>query len=493
MLMTFIVAGCQGDMNLYTLISPPDTMKMIVSSENTTLDQDKKDSAAITFTWRDAANRGNGTELTYYFKMDIADNNFKTAITKMEIPSGVKSISFTHKEINNLLMGWGIIAGQSVRLSAEVIAEVSKSSVYMKPEISTVDFNVTGYYVQPRDLYIIGSAVNGSMDPAKALKMKEVISQQKYTWSGVLQQGDFKFIKSTTSLTPSYSQGVTSNTLVYTESTGSETLFHVDQVGFYVITLDLDALTIARDYPSATYKNMWIVGDATPVVWHIAAPIELKKDPNNQVAFIYEGPLYAGQLKFPLSNTSGFECDYLMPKNVGSDNLAPLTEGSVEYVAYGGLDKKWMVAQSEVGFYKVTLNTYDMTIAFAKQSDPTIPSDVPYKNVWITGSATPGGWVTPFYVNLRYDTSASKGTFVWEGYLMAGELKFPLSNTSGFECNYLMPTNVGSNNLASLSQTSVSFVANGNPDKKWTVAQGEEGLYKISLNVVNMTISFEKR
>ena len=108
--------------------------------------------------------------------------------------------------------GWKVTAGETAMLEAEIIAEVSGGSVYMKPEISKVQFSVTGYYIEPRDLFIVGSAVEG-MDPTKSLKMNEVLSEQKYEWGGHLKQGDFKFIKSRTSLTPSYTKGADDNTI----------------------------------------------------------------------------------------------------------------------------------------------------------------------------------------------------------------------------------------------------------------------------------------
>ncbi|MDD3322628.1 MAG: SusF/SusE family outer membrane protein [Paludibacter sp.] len=488
---SLLIVGCNEEMKFFSLMSPPDTMKVTVSTDEIELNQDKRDSIALTFSWGDAANRGAGTELTYYLKVDVADNNFETAIPKIEIPAGLRSISFTHKELNDMLMGWNITSDKSTKLSAEVIAVVSKSNVYMKPEISTVDFNVTGYYVQSRDLYIVGSAVNG-MDPEKALKMKEVISEKKYVWTGVLQSGDFKFIKDTTSLYPSYSRGASNLNLVYnTTGNNTETLFHIDNPGFYVITIDVEALTIEQDFPEAAYNQVWMIGDATPAGWNITNPIELQKDPTNQVAFVYTGTLNSGELKFPLENTGFFECDYFMP---AIDQTGPDGDNRIEYVTISQAathDYKWRI--SNVGIYKITLNVYDMTIKFEKQVSPQVPDDVPFKNIWIAGSATPESWNTPFSQNLTYDATATKGTFIWEGYLKAGEFKFPLSNTNGFECNYLMPTVVDSDNLAPLSQTDVSFVANGSPDKKWIVAQGEEGLYKISLNVINLTISFEKK
>ena len=70
----------------------------------------------------------------------MADNNFETSIAKVEIPEGVQSISYTHKEMNALLSGWKVTAGETAMLEAEIIAEVSGGSVYMKPEISKVQF-----------------------------------------------------------------------------------------------------------------------------------------------------------------------------------------------------------------------------------------------------------------------------------------------------------------------------------------------------------------
>lgn len=482
------LAGCQDKMDLYTLGTPPDTMGLTVSEDEIVLDQDMKNEEAVVFTWDDAANRGEGTELTYYFKMDVADNNFETSIDKIEIPDGERSISFTHKEMNDLLAGWDIEPGQMTRLTGEIIAEVLKSDVYMKPELSTVDVYVTGYSIEPRDLYIVGSAVDG-MEPDKALKMEEIVSEKKYFWSGVLQQGDFKFIRTSTGLSPSYSQGTNDNTLAYNETENSnETLFHVSDAGFYVITVDVEDMTIEREYPYSPYGQVWMVGNATPADWTIMNSIELDKDPLNQVVFVYEGQLYTGELKFPLELNESWYVPFLMPVE---DQAGPSGDNRVEYVAPGGHDYKWYI--SDAGTYKIELNVYDMTISFEKQAEPTIPDDLPYKDVWITGSATPGAWNIPFFQRLTYDTDDAKGTFVWEGNLTEGEFKFPLSNTNDYACDYLMPKNVGEGDVASLLETEVEMVPGGNPDKKWKVSADEAGTYKISLNVIDMTVSFEKQ
>ena len=480
MTLPFVIMGCQDETERITLDSPQDTMGLKVSSSDVVLNQDLGNEEAISFTWGSAANRGEGTKLTYYFKMDIADNNFETSIAKVEIPEGVQSISYTHKEMNALLNGWKVTAGETAMLEAEIIAEVSGGSVYMKPEISKVQFSVTGYYIAPRDLFIVGTAVEG-MDAAKALKMKEVISEQKYEWGGHLEQGYFKFIKSRTSLTPSYTQGADNKTLVYNETDGG-TLFHIDKEGYYFITVDVKELTIESEDPENKYERVWAVGNATPAGWNIMSAVELERI--NNIQFVYEGDLYEGELKFPLDLREDWNIPYLMPKTHGTEPGGDNTMEYVEKDKAGTHDYKWKITESQAGSYKIILDTYLMEITFEKKSD------LPIKAVWMTGSATATQWYTPF--EIAFNPVEKEGTFVWEGHLNTGEIKFPLSNTNGFECDYLMPEVNGTSVTNAQKMVRKNYPDNTDEnDYKWRV--DEAGKYKISLNVIDMTVKFEKQ
>lgn len=490
MTLPFVIMGCQDETERITLDSPQDTMGLKVSSSDVVLNQDLGNEEAISFTWGSAANRGEGTKLTYYFKMDIADNNFETSIAKVEIPEGVQSISYTHKEMNALLNGWKVTAGETAMLEAEIIAEVSGGSVYMKPEISKVQFSVTGYYIAPRDLFIVGTAVEG-MDATKALKMNEVLSEQKYEWGGHLEKGDFKFIKSRTSLTPSYTRGADDNTLVYNETDdGTETLFHIDTEGYYFITVDVEKLTIASEFPENKYEKVWAIGDATPAGWNVPSAIELKKI--NNIQFVYEGNLYAGELKFPLELDldGNWNMSYLMPKTQGTEPGGDNTMEYVEKEKAGTHDYKWKITESQAGSYKIILDTYLMEITFEKKPKIEIPDDLDIKAVWMTGSATATKWDTPFKIAFQYNPDEKEGTFVWEGHLDPGEIKFPLSNTQGFECDYLMPEEDGTSVTEAEKMERRNYPDSGMNDFKWKV--DEACNYKISLNVIDMTVKFEK-
>lgn len=489
MTLPFVIMGCQDETERITLDSPQDTMGLKVSSSDVVLNQDLGNEEAISFTWGSAANRGEGTKLTYYFKMDMADNNFETSIAKVEIPEGVQSISYTHKEMNALLSGWKVTAGETAMLEAEIIAEVSGGSVYMKPEISKVQFSVTGYYIAARDLFIVGSAVEG-MDATKSLKMNEVLSEQKYEWGGHLKQGDFKFIKSRTSLTPSYTRGADNNTLVYNETDdGTETLFHIDTEGYYFITVDVEKLTIASEYPENKYEKVWAIGDATPAGWTIMNAVGLTKI--NNIQFVYEGNLYGGHLKFPLELREDWNIPYLMPK---THDTEPGGDNTMEYVEKEKVethDYQWKITESQAGSYKIILDTYLMEITFEKKPKIEIPDNLPIKAVWMTGDATVTKWNTPFKIAFLYNPDEKEGTFVWEGHLDSGEIKFPLSNTEGFECDYLMPEVNGTSVTNALKMVRKNYPDNTDEnDYKWKV--DEAGKYKISLNVIDMTVKFEK-
>ena len=304
-MLPMVLASCSDDLERYILNSPEDTMHLTANANKVQLQQDLGADTAIVFSWKDAANRGEGTKLTYYFKLDVADNNFETSIDKVTIPAGKHSIGFTHKELNALLSSWNIAPGETATLEAEIIANVSGGKEYMKPEISRFRFDAVGYYLAPRDLYIVGTSTGG-MDAAHAVKMVEKVSEKTYTWSGTLEAGNYKFVKDLANIDNGYTQGDAAGKLKYTKQGETEQLFTASQAGFYVITLDIEDLTIKVERPTTDYTELYMVGDATPIGWIIGNAIKLKRDPKNQVAFVYEGPLKAGELKFPLTNTNVF-------------------------------------------------------------------------------------------------------------------------------------------------------------------------------------------
>ena len=65
------LASCSGDDIRFTIPGVDDQMHLAASEESVTLEQDKGDETAITFTWGKAQDRGEGTKINYYFNTNI--------------------------------------------------------------------------------------------------------------------------------------------------------------------------------------------------------------------------------------------------------------------------------------------------------------------------------------------------------------------------------------------------------------------------------------
>lgn len=460
-----LFSSCSDDDIRFTIPGIDDQMHLTASQGDLTLDQNSGDETAITFTWGKAQDRGEGTKINYYFKMDLESNNFENSIDKIYIPEGQNSVSFTHKQLNSYLKMWGITPGSSAVVEGEIIAEVTGGDHYMKPEISTTTVNVTGYEIQPRPLYIFkADATEGD-----GVEMVEVLSETQYKYTGVLEVGDYKIAK--------------------TADSDPVMTFHISKHAFCVLNADLSTMTEPTiSYPEAEINQLYIIGSACSANWTMANALEMKQDAVNKFQFTWTGQLSAGELKFPLEKDDAWACDFIM---AATENQS-ITDSKA--IKRNQPDTKWNVLSGEAGKYKITIDTYNMTVTFEKQKEVEVPSDLPIKHIWIWGNATSNGWEYPFKLPLEYDATAKKGTFVIETTLKEGQLKFGLENdpSKGDNIDWLRPVDDIKNDLAPLTSTKLQKLGQS-PDYKWKVTASEAGDYKISINVIDMTVKFEKK
>lgn len=354
-----VYAACNDDSyHHFTLVTPPDTMELTtLQTEDIVLNEDLNNEVALTFEWKAAADRGEGTAITYFFKMDIANNNFASSIPKIEVSAEQRSISFTHKELNDLITNvWKVHPGDAVELEAEVIADVTTYPQYLKPEISKKIVNVTSYILKPRDLFLLGTATENE-DPQKAIKLSTLTINKEYTWTGNMKPGTFKFVEELGKLLPSYNKGKDNNTLVHrTEESAPDELFTVDKEGMYAIYVNIEDMKVTCT--PVPYPEVYMVGNATPANWEMNNAILMQWD-YVQGAYVYEGELYAGEMKLPLKKDWNY--DTLMPVEAGAN---PLEDKRVELVVGADPDKKWNIAED--GNYRMILDVNAMTITLKK-------------------------------------------------------------------------------------------------------------------------------
>jgi len=319
---------------------------------------------------------------------------------------------------------------------------------------------------------------------------------------------------------------------------------------------------------------LYMVGDAVPAGWNIAAATPMVQSATNANTFSWHGVLKAGELK--IATFAGDWCDgqWLNAETNGQSITA------ATYIVTNGCDgpdNKWRVSDTEAGIYIITVNLQNETIVFDLQSTEvsdatlsaltlsagtltpefssttksytvTLPEgtasvdvtatatdmaatvtgagvvdlsngDVTvsvvvlgtdgfatetytinfiiemdgelYSSLNLVGDATPAGWNIGTPEPMIQD-SENPNLFTWEGALKAGEFK--ISTFSGGWCDgdWLlalapnMPINEGE-----YAYSVYSGCAPNELDYKWRVQPGEEGDYKITVDVENGSIAIE--
>lgn len=138
-----LFTACNSDEDMQPSCSTPeDTMKISVSNENIELDKSKDNEVAVTFAWNTAAQREQGAEIQYYIKYWLAADP-SMAIEKVEIASGVREFTLSHKQLYDYLIeDCKVTPGEEVDMEVEMIADIH-STTYMKPEVSFTSFTVS--------------------------------------------------------------------------------------------------------------------------------------------------------------------------------------------------------------------------------------------------------------------------------------------------------------------------------------------------------------
>lgn len=470
LLSTLVWTSCKMDIydELDQGVNAPLTLR--VSNDVVVLQESLSGSEALNFNWTTGSNYGTNSSISYILFLDKQGNNFQNAVV-VDMGKATYQKGYSVKELNDLLLGLNLTPSVEANLEAKLLAQVSGTDL---ADSATITFKVTPYQPVTSTLFLIGDATpNGwSAENATPLTLNSA-GPGRFTWQGRLKTGEFKFITAKGAFLPSYNKGTSNTQLVYrTSDLQSDEKFVITKEGLYSISVNLLTLTISIEEGSAPpYSQLWIVGDATPNGWNIDAPNQLRVDRSNPYVFTFNEVLKAGEFKFPTS-TGNWGADFYMPLV----NYQNLTEKGVQLVRGGSPDLKWKI--STPGAYKIRLDLESMRIDINPFTAPT--------QVWLVGDATPNGWdignATPMVPN-----PSNPYVFTYTGALKEGELKFPLQKD--FTGDFYMPVTPNED----VTSTEMKFVPGGNPDNKWKISVTQAGNYKITIDVLHETISFEKQ
>lgn len=471
LLMLGMLSGsCKKELYEEIGVAQETPLQLNVDESPQVLNEKEAFSKKVEISWTSGTNKGTNSAITYTLEIDKQGNNFASAIVE-NLGKGELSKEYTVKQLNDMLIDhWKVAPGEEVSLEARVKTQVAGHPDLS--EVSTAVLKVTAYKPVSTTLFIIGSSAPNGWDAGKAEPLKlSQSSPGKFTWTGRLNSGEFKFITTLGQFSPSYNKGSDNTKLFYrTSDSQPDDKFVIAESGKYNIEVNLLDLSInITKAAGPPYEKLWIVGSATPNGWNIDNPNEMRVDASNPFVFHYNAVLNAGEFKIPTS-TGNWGTDYYMPPT----NAPDLSSTAVELIKGGSPDNKWQITNP--GPYKITLDLEKMTIS--------IKPFTPYTEVWMVGDATPAGWD----INNPHPMTATPGNpyeFSYTGPMSAGEFKLPLAK-GDWATNYFMPE-VDQEGAGS---SYMKFVEGGSPDHKWRIT--EAGNYRIVINQLTMAISIQK-
>lgn len=362
-----IVASCNKDPEYYTLETPVDQMLLKASSSEITLEKEKENETAVTFTWDAAAQRGGANAtITYFFRMYMAD--LHSNVTDLyEIESEEHSISFTHKELNDILASWSILPGDKVTIEAEVIGQVNSSVEYVKPELSKTQLDVTGYDKNATAIYMM--MVDDAGEKTVRRMTERFVGSGVYQSTAELKPCKYFFALSPDSDYPCYMKGESGdNTLQYVTEEGDYDMLENTKVGTYTMVVDLNMLdvNIVSLYPLPK-DGIWIIGSACSVGWDLDKARNsggfTNSDPRHPELWTYAGNFYAKDgdnvSEFKLSVDLDWGGKFFFAPHAAANPAIEHELGEARYQGDGG-DLKWTVASD--GKYILTVDLNELKI-----------------------------------------------------------------------------------------------------------------------------------
>lgn len=351
------------------------------SSSALTLLKEKAEENAVTVNWT-KPDYGFSAGVQYRVLVDKANNSFKSALS---FTTGTtNSLTWTHKQLNNLLQSMGFKPNETASLDVAV-ETIFSDALVKRTEVKKL---TAVLYLDKLDLSstwgLVGSAAPNGWD-GPDVPFYKTGATGVFVCYAKLAAGDVK-IRENNKWDLNYGDNGANGTL---EVNGANI---VVKAGSYKITFDAAKLTVKLENFS------WgLVGSATPNGWN-GPDLDFFYDPATD-QFRALASLIDGDIKIRKNN------DWSI--NYGDDG------------ANGSLELNGANIKVTKGVYLITFNDKDLTIKIEKTAIPGI-----------VGSAAPNGWNGPD-VSMTPDFSKD-GLWVAKNVkLIAGDIKFRMNNDWG--------------------------------------------------------------
>lgn len=345
--------------------------------------------------------------------------------------------------------------------------------------------------IKTSTLYLVGDATpNGwSIDTPTPLQASEE-DPLVFEWEGNLVAGEMKLCLTTGSWDAPFIRPVVNGEEIGKSAIVDATFdmhagdpdnkWVVTDAGVYHLTFNLREWTMSSTYlrePDAPViepietETLYIVGDASPLnAWSITDPTPVEKV--SQYVFVYEGELYAGELK-ACTTTGSWDVAFIRPATAD----VKINENGIEdntFVYSVAPDNKWKVETP--GIYRLTFNLQEWTINVEYLGVFT-----PASKLYMIGEATAGGWGWDAATEI-VATADNDNIFIWEGELARGTFK--AAREKDYDAPFYRPATSGVT-VSESGASSSEMVYTTSPDDQWEVTAA--GHYRLTFNTEAMT------
>lgn len=344
-------------------VAPEKPLALTISKDSVLCLPVYKDLPALELAWTAGTNHGTGSAIAYTLEMDKEGNAFVGGLKWETGRTANRTMVFGHKQLaDTLLLTFPEIEETTYqtfefRVRAKVLQTGEEQ---VSPVVKVV---IAWYATMLTDLYLIGDATPNGWNMGRATPMVlDMNDFDLFSWTGRMHKGEFKLLATNTDWMPCYVRDSLDETkMVYRQEEEDYPDFKwvISKAGNYRIEADTKDLTLTVTYLGGEeYSHLYMIGDAAPGGWSWDNLTEMSHPEAN--IFTYEGPLGAGQLKFPTEIKSDWSGEMIYAP---TPDCAPAEKGSFE-IRTGGDDNKWLI--SEPGNWSIRINLSDTTISFIK-------------------------------------------------------------------------------------------------------------------------------
>ena len=240
-------------------------------------------STSLTLNWTSPAYATDSSNMKYIIEIDSTGRNFSKEVTKTVV--GKLTTSFTAKEINTILLGYGFAFNTPYDMDVRVTSSYTNNNERLLSNV--IKIKMTPYKVPPKvplpttgKLFLVGDASQGGWSNPVPTPSQEFARINETTFSGVFKlNGGKQYLVLPLNGDWGHKYSVADNSISGLASGGdfgfdlSSNFPGPATSGTYVITLDfqIGKFTVVP-YVGTLPDNLFMVGDATPGGWSNPVP-----------------------------------------------------------------------------------------------------------------------------------------------------------------------------------------------------------------------------